>query len=443
VSDERGAPKKPVSAERPVASPAAPARAASIEKLQPPQVDGHFSPPTVDNRPKFQSPVVSAPAAPPGPPQQPLSLHGEMAKAATKLSTANRAAQRMRSAPVLAGVAVLVIISGLLLVMSLGARTPKPTNLLDEVQRNEKALAAGAGVVASATAARTPPANATAALAPPSAPFSAVTGFQWPAAPAVKTRAAPQNRDIRERDDEIASEFGRPTIPTGMKGKPSGAQGRTTAAAPTKPKPEQPSWLQVATPQEPAAKAAGAVTAAAGTLAPAPRYGVPTGAHIRARLQTNLDSRTVGSGPVEATLMRPFLANGKAIFPSRTMLYGAAQTSGARFTIRFTRVRLPDDTEIQFEGLAYDTAERKPGLPGRVVGAPVVQSGNNTGGKVAAAVASTALGAVGGDLAHDAAREAGQVVLRDATNSEGQVGSGSALLLDAGQDFDVFVSKPF
>src|SRR5260370_15604587 len=38
------------------------------------------------------------------------------------------------------------------------------------------------------------------------------------------------------------------------------------------------------------------------------------------------------------------------------------------------------------------------------------------------------------DLAHDAAREAGQVVLRDATNSEGQVGSGSALLLDAGQD---------
>jgi hypothetical protein len=348
----------------------------------------------------------------------------------------------MRSAPVLAGVAVLVIISGLLLVMSLGARTPKPKNLLEEVQRNERALAADAGVVASATAPRTPPTNATAALAPPSAPFSAVTGFQGPAAPAVKTKVAPQNRDLRESDDEIASEFGRPTIPTGMKGKPSGAQVRT-AAAPTKPKPEQPSWLQVATPQEPAAKVAGAVTAAAGTLAPAPRYGVPTGAHIRARLQTNLDSRTVGSGPVEATLMRPFLANGKAIFPSRTMLYGAAQTRGARFTIRFTRVRLPDDTEIQFEGLAYDTAERKPGLPGRVVGAPVVQSGNNTGGKVAAAVASTALGAVGGDLAHDAAREAGQVVLRDATNSEGQVGSGSALLLDAGQDFDVFVSKPF
>src|SRR5712692_19840 len=44
VSDERGAPKKLVSAERPVAGAGAP-RAASIEKPQPPELDGRFSPP--------------------------------------------------------------------------------------------------------------------------------------------------------------------------------------------------------------------------------------------------------------------------------------------------------------------------------------------------------------------------------------------------------------
>ena len=248
------------------------------------------------------------------------------------------------------------------------------------------------------------------------------------------------NRDTRELDADIAREFGRPTI-SDSRTKP----GSVAQPPPEQPKPEQPAWLQVAIPEEPGPVTRTALVgaSAAGALAPSPRYGVPTGAHIRARLQTNLDSRTVANGPVEAMLMRPFLANGKAVFPSRTMLYGAAQTSGARFTIRFARVRLPDDTEIQFEGLAYDTAERKPGLPGRVVGAPVAQAGSSAGTKIAAAVASTALGAVGGDLAHDAAREAGQVALRDATNSEGQIGSGSALLLDAGQDFDVFVSKPF
>jgi len=65
---------------------------------------------------------------------------------------------------------------------------------------------------------------------------------------------------------------------------------------------DQPAWLK-ARPEQSSAQRANA------------KFGVPTGAHIRARLLTNLDSRTVGAGPVEAKLMRPFLLDGRSVVP--------------------------------------------------------------------------------------------------------------------------------
>ena len=429
-SGERPSPaKERVSAEPPLATlaAAAPGSPVSAEKVQPPKPEEHFSPHVVVEKPKFISPVTPQPPA--TAPKQPDTLQGEMAKASIKLTSATRTADRAKARPLIIGAGALVVIGGLLALINQGSKTQKPKNLLAEVQNAERALASDAGIVSPAVR-PDPPLNAAAALAPPP-PALVPSG---PEESLKKPGAA------RDHTADIAAEFGRPTAASGTKGR-HGVSGTKAVVAPPKPRPEQPAWLQVATQSDPTPTPS--TTVAAGALAPQHRYGIPTGSHIRARLQTNLDSRTVANGPVEAMLVRPFLVNGKAIFPSRTMLYGNAQASGARFTIRFARVRLPDDTEAQFEGLAYDALERKPGLPGRIVGAPAGQPSNNTGSKVAAAVASTALGAVGGDIVQDSAREAGQVVLRDATNSTTQLASNQALLLDAGQDFEVFVSKAF
>src|SRR5262249_8091227 len=82
----------------------------------------------------------------------------------------------------------------------------------------------------------------------------------------------------------------------------------TSRRAPTD---DAPSWLKGA-----------AVDAPAVPSAAAAKLGVPFGAHIRARLKSNLDSRTVGDGLVEAVLLRPHVERGQAVLPSRTMLYG-------------------------------------------------------------------------------------------------------------------------
>jgi hypothetical protein len=173
------------------------------------------------------------------------------------------------------------------------------------------------------------------------------------------------------------------------------------------------------------------------------RYGVPLGAKLRARLLSNLDSRTISGGPVEAMLMRPYVQGGVVVFPSRTMVYGRASTNTGRFAVELTRLRLPDMTEVPFQGLAIDPGDGKPGLlaTGRISGTPA--SNSNLVAAVARGVASAALGKVQGDDGLDLARGAGQTVL----NATGQstVGGGTAetLLLDRGMDFDVFVSEGF
>src|SRR5216683_1639091 len=201
-----------------------------------------------------------------------------------------------------------------------------------------------------------------------------------------RTPSRPRPRKWAQPPQSRRAEVGAPA---------SAKRGMTTAANSARPPDDddQPAWLKPVQTKVPAQRANA-------------KFGVPTGAHIRARLVTNLDSRTVSAGPVEAKLMRPFVLDGRSVFPSGTVLIGNAATSGSRFTIRFVLLRLPDNREVTFEGLAYDVVERKPGL---------------------AATRATGAG-------------------RTVVNEQGQeattlTGDGTVLLLDAPADLDVFVAR--
>ena len=194
---------------------------------------------------------------------------------------------------------------------------------------------------------------------------------------------------------------------------------------------KKPSWVQGADDAEDAA--APEKTA----------LGIPTGTEITVRLTKPLDSRTVGAGPAVARLMRPLVVRGAVSLPSGTMVYGAASSMGTgRFELRLTRLRLPDGREVEFQGIAYDLEDKKPGLraSSRIQGGGPKEAG--IGEKLVKGTANTLLGKVsGGDVA-DVAQGAGQTVLGH--DSRGQAtGSGEALLLDAPVDFTVFVAGAF
>jgi hypothetical protein len=170
--------------------------------------------------------------------------------------------------------------------------------------------------------------------------------------------------------------------------------------------------------------------------------GVPLGAHLHARLLSNLDSRTIANAPVEALLATPFVMGDVVLLPARTLLYGQASTSAGRFTIRFTRLRLPDNAEVEFSGLALDRGDGKAGLvPGRRI-EPGHDSGPGLAERVARGTANRALQDLGGGLAQDVARGAGSEVVNYPGQPESSGGTG-AILLDAPVLFDVFVSAAF
>ena len=165
---------------------------------------------------------------------------------------------------------------------------------------------------------------------------------------------------------------------------------------------------------------------------------------MRARLQNNLDSRTVADGPATAKLMRPLVVDGKLVFPSGTLLFGQAAVSGARFTIHFNRLRLPDRTEAPFEGLAYSVTEHQPGLAASRSSQPVQQQ-SSTAGRVAKGATGTLLSAaetaLSGNVATTVAAEAGRTALGDSGDTPGA--ATTTLMLDEGADLDVFIVKAF
>lgn len=172
------------------------------------------------------------------------------------------------------------------------------------------------------------------------------------------------------------------------------------------------------------------------------KLGIPLGTHLHARLKTNLDSRTVGLGTTEATLVRPAIVNGLVVLPAQTRLFGQARSSGDRFTVTFDRLRLPNDAEFGFRGRAEDPSDgNKPGLPWtrRNLGERRQEAG--LASKVAKGTARQLLSQVTGDTGRDVAREAGETALDG--SPEEALGSNDEIFLDAGAEFGVFVEESF
>jgi eukaryotic-like serine/threonine-protein kinase len=261
--------------------------------------------------------------------------------------------------------------------------------------------------------------------------------------------------DAAQIDEALAREFGRPRVlPDGrleMKPAEPGAaparrpQARTVAVDPTASGEEKPDTAAPEPPRDPpwlmrSTRLVSSSLAAPAAAAARPR-GVPLGAHIKAKLLTNLDSRTIGNGPVEAVLVVPLLVRGEVVLPARTLVFGTATESSGRFNVRFTKLRLPDDTEVEFEGLALARDDGKPGLAAarRIEGEAPRAPG--LGAQLAKGTGNILLDTVTGGLGQNVARNAGQAALNHERPVEG--GSTYALLLDSGVVFDVWVERAF
>jgi serine/threonine-protein kinase len=403
--------------------------------------------PDAEEAPVFVEPVKgpSAPeerrAASPPPPPMPTAV----LDAQRQVEVATRAAKRGRMRWLIpAGVGVAMV----LVILALAAsekRPVKPESLIESAKRLEARATppapAGPSEAAMSSASLPPPPQAAAAPSRSAEP-PPVVQRNLPASPAGPAQARSGRRSDAAQIDVMLREAWASPAMAGMAEPPESgpelvplptARGsvKPPAAVPMKAPPprSQPSWLKRSEDIE----SPGKVAAARGPL------GIPTGAHLPVELLTNLDSRTAGSGPVEVILRRPVLLGGAVALPSRTMVYGDAIVSGDRFSIRFTRLRLPDNREIQFEGLAFDRAEKKPGLsPGRRIATERATEGVVS--RVVKGAARDLVSKVSGDTAHDVARGAGQTALN---GDEQAANSGEALLIDAGLVFDVFVQRAF
>jgi hypothetical protein len=162
---------------------------------------------------------------------------------------------------------------------------------------------------------------------------------------------------------------------------------------------------------------------------------------MKAKLLTNLDSRTIGNGPIEAVLMLPVLVRGEVALPARTLVYGTATESTGRFNLRFTRLRLPDDTEVEFEGLALARDDGKPGLAAARRIETEKEPQPSLGAEIAKGTGNILLDTIAGGVGHDVARNAGRAALNRRRAIEGA--TEWALLLDSGVAFDVWVERAF
>lgn len=323
----------------------------------------------------------------------------------------------MSRAAIGAGVLVIGVVGVLFVTANMGPTETRPQTLLSESESR-------------------PP------LAVPSGSPAPTAGI---AAPTSGGGDGPSPADAKAIDEALAREFGRPTVlPDGrLVMRPVAAAGTSPAREPlarTPPKdpeaagaaPRDPPWLHRST----------RLTAASATGPSAPKpVGVPLGAHMKAKLLTNLDSRTIGSGPVEAVLTVPVLARGQIVLPARTLAFGNASESSGRFNVRFSRLRLPDDTEVEFEGLALARDDGKPGLAAarRIQREPDRQPGLGT--KIAKGTGNILLDTIAGGIGQDVARSAGQAALNHEQPAQG--GSEWALLLDEGVVFDIWVERAF
>jgi len=270
-----------------------------------------------------------------------------------------------------------------------------------------------------------PPASPSGALLEP---FPGPGAAPEPGARRPSDRAGPRGSDARGVDEELEREFGRPRVlPDGRLEARREAPEPTAAPAPTA---DETQWLRRSLPRDPPLPAAGA---------PRPR-GVPMGLHIRARLLTNLDSRTIGHGPVEAVLPGPALSRGAVVLPEGTLAFGSASERDGRFTVHFTRMRLPDDSELAFDGLAIAREDGKPGLPPAMSVEREVDRGEGAAARMAKGTGNVLLDTVVTGPVQGVARNAAELAFE---REPGPAAPGRALLLDGGILFDIWVERAF
>ena len=314
-----------------------------------------------------------------------------------------RWSQQSRSrAPLYVGLGVAAVVGLALGLAAIGQRTeaPKPRSLLAEVDKQEQSGSASSSARASL------------------APVEASSSPQPATATRVSGARTPKNVDEEKIDQLLLEKYGgRPTLP------PKTA---ATAIGPLPP------WLNRAT----------SLPAEEKSEPERKSFGVPLGAHIPVRLFSNLDSRMCSDGPVEAKLVRAFVVRGTVVLPSQTVVYGKCQShSAGRFVVRFSRLRLPDNSDAKLVALAMDREDGKPGLPGRRIrSAPAHRA--DLGGKVAKQSAAILLNQVSGGLTEELAQNAGRAALEEGPR-EGDRFAGDVLLLDAGYDFELFAEEAF
>ena len=405
-----------------VLTPPARPRSISARASQPtpaPAPAGGFSPPTGEQSAGFIPPDAPAPA-----PQVRSDVHGTLPSAVRKLQprlhASSATAQRRKLLPLALGGALVVLIGAYLALLQRSAATSeeeqKPRSLLTETQ--QAADAPAPSPAPHLPPVPTPPLAAPAETAEPSVATEDAPAGEIAKRPTAR-RPAAMNSDEQAIDQLLAEQYGRPRVPAGA-----------DVAPEPSPAPKGPAWLK--TTQAPAA--APKETAA---------LGIPLGAHIRVRLRSNLDSRTIANGPVQAMLTRPFIHAGKVLLPSRTMLYGRSTSQGGRFLITFGTIRLPDNREVLFQGLAMDLDDGKPGLQaGRRIAGSAPQQ-DSVAKQVLKDTANTVLATVGGDTPQEIARNAGGRVVNQSGTASGPSPMGDTLLLDAGVDFDIFVEAAF
>ncbi|MFT3714022.1 MAG: protein kinase [Archangium sp.] len=392
---------KPTSVDRPPLGP--PAVPPPSVAAQPPQV---ILEPVSDVRlpaPSFVSPVsaVAAPAV-----QKANQLPSAILAARERLQAAGTNSTRSRTL-VIAGVGLAAIVLGIVIVASLDRPpTAKPQSLLDEKHEASAPLAPPVQLEPQQ------PSSETTDMLDASVTLAAVVPSTTAALKSVKRGSNPDAVAINAMLD---SEFGgsRPTV--GGKITPSVAK--------------KSSWVQGAEEEEAPKQEA------------TKSLGIPTGTEIGVRLMKPLDSRTIGSGPAVARLMRPLVMRGAVALPTGTMIYGSATTTGAgRFDVQFTKLKLPDGRELEFAGLAYDADDKRPGLraSSRIQGTAGKSQG--LGEKLVRGTANTMLGKIDGEGGADLAKGAGQTVINHAEDNAGAQNT-DAIVLEAPADFVVFITS--
>lgn len=338
---------------------------------------------------------------------------------------AEAAAKPRRSPVVLVGGGLVAAVALLLVTLAAAHAKPEPrkVDLLADVEKQRASEAAHASAQPTMPREVATPVGIGDAMSPPTGP-----------AGATRTAPAPPQHELRSQVVAGPPNLGVAPVPPPESDWPlrnvrtagdAGPTGRSASSG-------EPTWLKRSHRLDVGTKVA----------AVKKERGVPLGTHLRARLLSNLDSRTIANAPVEAMLATPLVMQDSIVLPARTLIYGQASTSAGRFTIRFTRLRLPDNTEVEFSGLALDRGDGKAGLvPERRI-EPGRDSGPGVGARVVRGTANRALREVTGGLAQDIARGAGSEVVNDPGQPELGGGS-SAILLDAPVLFDVFVAAAF